>query len=86
MSILTVNTEGDLRSVSAEIRAEALFVSTLQPSDSPSSELVCETVTATMRRLGARACAAMLAGEFGEHPECAAARMTWALETVHRAY
>jgi hypothetical protein len=86
MSILTVNTEGDLGSVSAEIRAEALFASTLQPSDSPPSELVRATVTATMRRLGARTCAALLAGEFGEHPECATVRMTWALETVRRAY
>ena len=85
MSILMANSADELRDVSEVIRAEALFASTLQPSDSPSGELVRETVTATIRRLGARTCAAVLAGEFGDHPDGAAARMTWALASVRRA-
>lgn len=68
------------------VRAEALFASTLQSSEMPSAEQVRGTVTATLRRLGMRGCAAQVAGEFGDHPETAVARMTWALATVRAAY
>jgi len=49
------------------VRAEALFVSTLQ-------------------RLGVRGCAARVAGEFGDHPDTAVARMGWALATINTVY
>jgi hypothetical protein len=68
------------------IRAEALFASTLQPSESPTPDQVRRAVAATLRRLGIRGCAAELAGEFGDHPDVAAARMTWALATIHTVY
>jgi hypothetical protein len=68
------------------VRAEALFASTLQSSEMPSVERVRGTVAATLRRLGMRGCAAQVAGEFGDHPETALARMTWALATVRDAY
>ena len=68
------------------VRAEALFASTLQSSEMPSAERVRGTVTATLRRLGSRGCAAQVAGEFGDHPETAVARMTWALATVRAVY
>ena len=68
------------------VRAEALFASTLQSSEMPSAEQVRGTVAATLRRLGMRGCAAQVAGEFGDHPETAVARMTWALATVRAAY
>ncbi len=67
------------------IRAEALFASTLQSSESPSAEQVRRAVATTLRRLGMRGCAAHLAHEFGDHPDTAAARMTWALTTVRTA-
>jgi hypothetical protein len=68
------------------VRAEALFVSTLQPSGSPSPDQVRRAVTSMLRRLGARGCAAWMAGEFGDHPDAAVTRMSWALATIHAVY
>jgi hypothetical protein len=67
-------------------RAEALFASTLQPSGSPSPDQVRRAVTATLRRLGADGCAAQAAGEFGDHPDTAPARMCWALAMIRAVY
>jgi hypothetical protein len=67
------------------VRAEALFVSALQPSASPRPDQVRHAVATTLRRLGAHACAVRMAGEFGDHPDTAAARMSWALATIHAA-
>jgi hypothetical protein len=68
------------------VRAGALFVSTLQPSGSPSPDQVRRAVTTTLRRLGARGCAAQMAGEYGDHPDTAVARMSWVLATIHTVY
>jgi hypothetical protein len=68
------------------VRAEALFASTLQCSASPSSDQVRRAVATTLRRLGVRGCAAHMAGEFGDHPDTAAARMIWALAMIHSVY
>ena len=67
-------------------RAEALFVSTLQSSERPAAGQVRDAVAATLRRLGIRGCAAHVAGEFGDHPETAVARMAWALATTREVY
>jgi hypothetical protein len=67
-------------------RAEALFASTLQPSGSPSPDQVRRAVMASLRRLGVRGCAAHVAGEFGDHPDIAVPRMSWALATVNTVY
>jgi len=74
------------RSTFEAIRAEALFASTLQSSESPSRGQVRRAVAATLRRLGIRGCAAQQAGEFGEHPETAVARMKWALAVIRAVY
>jgi hypothetical protein len=68
------------------IRAEALFVSPLQISDAPAADQVREAVARTLRRLGIRGCAAHVAGEFGDHPETAVTRMTWALAVIRSVY
>jgi len=68
------------------VRAEALFVSTLQSSDVPAAEQVRRAVAATLRQRGIRGCAEQVAGEFGDHPETAVCRMRWALATVRSAY
>ncbi len=68
------------------VRAQALFMSTLQPSESPSPSQVRRAVVTTLRRLGVRGCAAQAAGEFGDHPDAAVARMSWALMTIHLVY
>lgn len=67
-------------------RAGALFASTLQPSGSPSPGQIRRAVTATLQRLGVRGCAARVAGEFGDHPDTAVARMSWALATIQAVY
>jgi hypothetical protein len=68
------------------VRAEALFVSTLQPSGSPSPDQIRRAVAVALQRLGVRGCAAQVAGEFGDHPDTAVARMSWALATINTAY
>src|SRR6266851_4041267 len=68
------------------VRAEALFVSTLQPSGSPSPDQIRRAVATTLQRLGVRGCAARVAGEFGDHPDTAVARMGWALATIQMVY
>jgi hypothetical protein len=64
------------------VRCAALFASTVQRSERPSPELVRDAIIQTVRRLGARGCAAAVAQEFGDHPETALSRMRWAREQV----
>ena len=68
------------------VRAEALFASSLQSSESPTADQVRLAVGSTLRRLGANGCVALLAEEFGQHPDDAAARMTWALRTTELVF
>src|ERR1700687_2114201 len=68
------------------VRAGALCASTLQPSGSHSPGQIRRAVTATLQRLGVRGCAAQVAGEFGDHPDTAVTRMSWALATVNMAF
>ncbi|MEU4690969.1 hypothetical protein [Actinoplanes sp. NPDC023714] len=68
-------------------RAEALFASDLPQSAFPDFTEVSAAIARTWRRHGgSRGCAAVLATEYGDHPETAAARMRWALRTVARVY
>jgi len=60
-----------------DLAAEALFVSYLQPSDSPSRESLEDAVTAMILRHGSDGCAAAVAEEYGDHPETAVRRMCW---------
>jgi hypothetical protein len=61
-----------------DARCEALFASTLQPSDAPTADMVAEAITRTVQRLGSGGCAGQMAQEFGDHPGLAAERMRWA--------
>jgi hypothetical protein len=70
----------------ADLRAEALFASDLQPSQHPSARLVWEVVHATVVQHGEVWCAALVAQEFGEHPDCACRRMEWARTAVAEAF
>ena len=67
-------------------RAEALFVSAVQRSDPYSAAVVHDAIRRTVRRHGTRGCAALVAHEYGEYPDVAARRMTWALATVRGAF
>jgi len=87
--ILAVNTS-DRASVQpsavAAARAEALFVSTLQPSEPSAPDDVRRAVATAVRQLGTAGCAAEMARAFGEHPDSAAARMSWARATIRTVY
>jgi hypothetical protein len=72
--------------VLAVARAEALFVSCVQSSESPAAVEVRKAVAESFARLGSRGCAACVAGEFGDHPDAAVARMLWAIATVDVVY
>jgi hypothetical protein len=65
-----------------DVRAEALFVSALQPSDEPTTEQVRTAITRTIGQLGSRGCAARMAQEFGDAPYAAVTRMRWARQVV----
>lgn len=77
---------GPLRAVSTLIentRAEALFASDLQPSDHPTPAQIALAIhVSLLSRGGAKGCAAVMAAEYGEHPETAAVRMRWALASA----
>jgi len=67
-------------------KAEALFASSLQPSEHPSWVQVDMAIQASLREHGGLSgCAAVCAAEYGDHPEMAVARMRWALDTVKQA-
>jgi hypothetical protein len=64
---------------------EALFASALQPSDSPTAEMVAEAISSSVRQFGVRGCAGRMAQEFGDHPDAAASRMRWVRQLAHVA-
>jgi hypothetical protein len=61
-----------------EARSEAVFASTLQPSDTPTADMIASAISCAVQRLGTRGCAEKMAQEFGDHPDAAAERMRWA--------
>jgi hypothetical protein len=67
-------------------RADALFASVLQISDQPSSMQVKQAIDAATNALGDLGCAALVAQEFGEHPDTAVTRMRWARAEVACAF
>jgi hypothetical protein len=72
--------------VSSEaVLAEALFASTVQASECPEPDQVRRAVATTLRRLSSAGCAGRVATEYGDHPEAAVARMSWALATIRTA-
>ena len=60
-----------------EAARDALFVSALQPSESPTAAMVAEAINCTLRQFGIRGCACRVAQEFGDHPDAAVSRMRW---------
>lgn len=66
------------KQTAADGRHEALFASELQPSDTPTEEVITTAIAATVLRFGSRGIAERMAQEFGDHPDVAAERMRWA--------
>ena len=60
-----------------EAWCEALFASALQPSDSPTADLVAGAISCAMGQFGVRGRAGRIAQEFGDHPDAAASWMRW---------
>jgi hypothetical protein len=68
-------------------RAEALFVSDLSAGVRADRTEVEAAIRTTVRsRGGVRACAAEMAAAYGERPETAVARMSWARTLVCAVY
>lgn len=70
--------------LTVEHAVEAVFVSALQASAHPGRAAVREVVTAALGREAV--CAALVAQEFGDHPEAAAERMCWCRAAVCAAF
>jgi hypothetical protein len=65
--------------------AQALFASSLQPSDRPTAAHAAAAVHDSLRRhRGYAGCASVCATEYGDHPDTAPARMRWALALAQR--
>ena len=65
-----------------DARAEALFVSFVQASEPCVPDAVRTTIDEIMTRHGTEGCAALVAYEFGEHPDNAVRRMLWARHVI----
>jgi hypothetical protein len=72
------------RAVTDERRV-ALFASGLQRSDTPSTAMAAEAITATVRGIGIDGCVGRMAQEFGDHPDAAAERMRWICQLTAEA-
>jgi hypothetical protein len=68
-----------------DVRRDALFASALQRSDTPTPDVVSGAIRLSLRRLGRRGCVALVAQEFGDHPEAAAERMHWVGQVIAQA-
>jgi hypothetical protein len=69
--------------MSGFLRAEALFLSALQPSDHPDFEQIEAAIRdALCVHGGDDGCAADFAAEYGDHPDLAYKRMRWALASA----
>lgn len=68
------------------LRAEALFCSTLQPSEQCSPERIRCAVWASENRHSDVEMAGVLAQEYGDHPDAAVERMGWCLTAVRDAF
>ena len=63
-------------------RCQALFSSGLQPSDTPTADMVATAISRAVQQFGAGGCAGRMAQEFGDHPDTAAARMRWVRQLI----
>jgi hypothetical protein len=66
------------RQAASPARCQALFASALQPSDTPDAGMIAAAISSAVRRFGPHGCTALMAQEFGDHPDAAARRMRWA--------
>jgi hypothetical protein len=65
--------------------ADALFVSALQRSETPSAGQIRQAIASALGAFGYAGCAERVAQEFGDHPDIAASRMRWARAVTDQA-
>jgi hypothetical protein len=63
-------------------RCQALFSSGLQPSDTPTADMVAAAISHAVQQFGIGGCAGRMAQEFGDHPDAAARRMRWVRQLI----
>ena len=63
-------------------RCQALFCSSLQPSDAPTAGMVAAAISCAVKQFGIGGCAGQMAQEFGDHPDAAASRMRWVRQLI----
>ena len=63
-------------------RCQALFSSGLQPSDTPTADMVATAISLAIQQFGIGGCAGRMAQEFGDHPDAAARRMRWVRQMI----
>lgn len=70
----------------APLLVEALFASALSAYTPPTPQQARHAVRDTILRLGAAGCVAVVAAEFGDHPDTAVPRMCWCRQVARVAY
>lgn len=68
------------------VAVEALFVSDVQASDHPDGDALWAAVQCYVDRFGVAGCAALVAQEFGEHPDVACRRMRWCRDVIAEVF
>ena len=83
---LTASLHEGVEPVRSSLTADALFASGLQRCDEPGTAQVRQAIAAAIRTLGHSGCAGRVAQEFGDHPETAVIRMSWARAVAGAAF
>lgn len=81
----TITQPAKIRLIVNETWYEALFASALQPSDSPTADMVVKAIRRALRQFGVHGCVSRMAQEFGDHPDAAASRMRWVRQLAQAA-
>lgn len=85
-TLITIPTRRITRDMIANARAEALFVSPLSRFADTDEDAVHTAISHAIANLHTAGCAEAVAQAYGDCPETAAARMTWARTLVARTY
>jgi hypothetical protein len=62
----------------SDTRCAALFAFALQPSGTPTTDMVAAAIRSAVQRFGPRGCTERMAQGFGDRPDAAARRLRWA--------
>ena len=65
-----------------DAHCQALFCSGLQPSETPTADMVAMAISRAVQQFGIWGCVCRMAQEFGDHPDTAARRMRWARQLI----